>query len=447
MDDVEILPSTTLLGLLQRGRGDGARLAATAGEEGAAAVLACVCGDPRVDSQVEDRSLYYARLVADLGVSLDAIEAHLFDPADSTDTDEYRTGLALEVLADAHRLGVAGAGPLLRRYLTTGWNWEWALDHILDLDDAALASGLGSTVLRRIENDTTSLRWRSRSPLWDLWEMAEPGIASALERERSRVTASAARRPPSPVGVTALLAQCTERNNFVTARKLAISYRPEDRDELIAAAMSDEPGPKAAALRALGKLDDPAIIEPATAVLVDQNASEPLRTAARVALAQGRSREALTWARRWADADGEVRSAAAEVIAAVGGPEDLETFVAALHRNLALDCVSYELCHLVENARRFPDGRVVDVLRQCYDETTYSYLRMRAASALVAVDAGFAKDRAVESLWDCEAATRRTGALHASLSVPEVAARLAVLSDQPFEEDATRTAAGERLAT
>src|SRR3954470_23182252 len=94
-----IAPSGTLLGLLQRGRGDGTLHALTAPRaEALAALDHCVLSDPRHDWQVENRSLYYARLHLDLGGSLDGIEAHLFDAADVLDTDESRTGLALAVL-------------------------------------------------------------------------------------------------------------------------------------------------------------------------------------------------------------------------------------------------------------------------------------------------------------------------------------------------------------
>ena len=99
MFDPVIAPSGTLLGLLQRGRGDGTLHALTAPRaEALAALNHCVLRDPRHDWQVENRSLYYARLYLDLDGELDEIERHLFDPEDLLDTDESRTGLALAVL-------------------------------------------------------------------------------------------------------------------------------------------------------------------------------------------------------------------------------------------------------------------------------------------------------------------------------------------------------------
>ena len=83
MFDPVIAPSGTLLGLLQRGRGDGTLHALTAPRaEALAALNHCVLRDPRHDWQVENRSLYYARLYLDLNGELDEIEAHLFDADD-----------------------------------------------------------------------------------------------------------------------------------------------------------------------------------------------------------------------------------------------------------------------------------------------------------------------------------------------------------------------------
>ncbi|MGP4092409.1 HEAT repeat domain-containing protein, partial [Streptomyces sp. KR55] len=131
MFDPVIAPSGTLLGLLQRGRGDGTLHALTAPRaEALAALNHCVLRDPRHDWQVENRSLYYARLYLDLGGDLDAIEAHLFDPEDIVDTDESRTGLALAVLGHLASYGRRDALELLRRYAAHGSNWAWALDEL-----------------------------------------------------------------------------------------------------------------------------------------------------------------------------------------------------------------------------------------------------------------------------------------------------------------------------
>ncbi|MCZ4638365.1 HEAT repeat domain-containing protein, partial [Streptomyces rubrogriseus] len=154
MFDPVIAPSGTLLGLLQRGRGDGTLHALTAPRaEALAALNHCVLHDPRHDWQVENRSLYYARLYLDLNGELDAIEAHLFDPEDVLDADESRTGLALAVLGHLASYGRLDALQLLRRYAAHGVNWAWALDELALRDDDAGLRALAAPVLARFPRD------------------------------------------------------------------------------------------------------------------------------------------------------------------------------------------------------------------------------------------------------------------------------------------------------
>src|SRR5947207_792967 len=117
MFDPDIAPSGTLLGLLQRGRGDGTLHALAAPRaEAHAALNDSVLRDPRRDWQVENRSLYYARLYMQLDGGLEEIERHLFHPDDLVDTGEERTGLALAVLGHLAAYGRDAARLLLRSY-------------------------------------------------------------------------------------------------------------------------------------------------------------------------------------------------------------------------------------------------------------------------------------------------------------------------------------------
>src|SRR6478735_9214862 len=126
MFDPVIAPSGTLLGLLQRGRGDGTLHALAAPRaEALTALNHCVMNDPRHDWQVENRSLYYARLYLDLHGDLEPLEHHLFRVEDHFDTEESRTGLSLAVLGHLASYGRDDALALLRRYAASGSNWTW----------------------------------------------------------------------------------------------------------------------------------------------------------------------------------------------------------------------------------------------------------------------------------------------------------------------------------
>ncbi|NYV77633.1 HEAT repeat domain-containing protein, partial [Streptomyces sp. UH6] len=150
MFDPVIAPSGTLLGLLQRGRGDGTLHALTAPRaEAIEALDRCVLHDPRHDWQLENRSLYYARLYLDLDGSLAALEAHLLGPDDVLDPEENRTGLALSVLGHLASYGRRDALDLLRRYAAQGANWAWALDELALRDDDAGLRALAVPVLAR----------------------------------------------------------------------------------------------------------------------------------------------------------------------------------------------------------------------------------------------------------------------------------------------------------
>ncbi|MEY7980412.1 HEAT repeat domain-containing protein, partial [Streptomyces pilosus] len=189
MFDPVIAPSGTLLGLLQRGRGDGTLHALTAPRpEALAALNHCVLRDPRHDWQVENRSLYYARLYLDLHGELDAIEAHLFDPEDVLDTEESRTGLALAVLGHLASYGRRDALELLRRYAAHGTNWAWALDELALRDDDAGLRALAAPVLARFATDAegeaelaATVRDAFEPRPWRLWaDDPRPSVATRV---------------------------------------------------------------------------------------------------------------------------------------------------------------------------------------------------------------------------------------------------------------------------
>ncbi|NEC74222.1 HEAT repeat domain-containing protein, partial [Streptomyces rochei] len=195
MFDPVIAPSGTLLGLLQRGRGDGTLHALTAPRaEALAALNHCVVHDPRHDWQVENRSLYYARLYLDLNGELDAVEAHLFDPEDVLDADESRTGLALAVLGHLASYGRLDALHLLRRYAAHGVNWAWALDELALRDDDAGLRSLALPVLARFPRDAegdaelaAAVRDAFEPRPWRLWaddprESVAARVRAAQER-------------------------------------------------------------------------------------------------------------------------------------------------------------------------------------------------------------------------------------------------------------------------
>jgi len=468
MFEPAIAPSASLLGLLQRGRGDGTLHALAAERADALAALEeCVTRDPRLDWQVENRSLYYARLYMELEAPLQGLADHLFHVEDLLDEHESRTGLALSVLGRLAGYGRRDALLLLRRYAAVGSNWAWALDELAlwDEDDALLA--LAGPVLERFpdgpEGDAelrATIRGAYEPRPWHLWAQTHPRVAAATEqapfdlwqRQLDRAagapawsTAAVLAWADAQVGVGQ---EDFERRVAAAARCLAAVAGPADRTLLLEAATTAQDGARCAALRHLSDHDDeqaPALFELAAA-----DASRRTADFALGSLPRMRGPRITARARVWAaDPDGgPLADAAARLLAAAGGPEDAPLIVAALRRGVSAGGADHEgLPVLVEAAGRFAATAAVPVLRHIYAETSSSQLRGGAARSLAATDAHFPTGAAVECLWDCEESTRELAARHVlTKGDVRVLDRLRRLAADPGEEAEVHAAVRGRLS-
>ncbi|MEV5982992.1 HEAT repeat domain-containing protein [Streptomyces sp. NPDC052114] len=465
MFDPVIAPSGTLLGLLQRGRGDGTLHALTAPRSEALAALDhCVLNDPRHDWQVENRSLYYARLYLDLHGGLGEIERHLFDAEDVLNTDDSRTGLALAVLGHLASYGRQDALELLRRYAASGTNWAWALDELALRDDDAHLRALGAPVLARFAPDAegeaelaAAVRDAYEPRPWSLWEedpRADIGarVRSAREqgsfdRWQRQMRPSGPRPGWSVRAVFDWAQEGLERGAVLhvpAARCLTAVAGPEDRPEIVEAARSGSDGARGTALRYLADAHDPDVLD-----LIEFAAESPspvVVDAATGAFERMRSVAAVERARRWAYRPDALGAAAGRMLACRGGAQDSKLVLAALReavRGEGPDAPT--LWTLVDGTGRLGIACAAPVLRHVYRETTSSHLRGRAARALAATDPSFAAGFAVECLWDCEESTREVAARHAETGDARVVNRLRRLAADPAEEDEVQTAVRSRI--
>ncbi|MFF1545634.1 HEAT repeat domain-containing protein [Streptomyces sp. NPDC058291] len=465
MFDPVIAPSGTLLGLLQRGRGDGTLHALTAPRaEALAALNHCVLRDPRHDWQVENRSLYYARLYLDLNGELDEIEAHLFDVEDVFDTEESRTGLALAVLGHLASYGRRDALELLRRYAASGANWAWALDELALRDDDAGLRALAAPVLARFPADAegeaelaVAVRDAFEPRPWRLWaedprEYVSTRVRAAQEvgcfdRWQRQLSPSGPRPGWSVQAVFAWAQQGVERGaalHVPAARCLSAVAGPEDRPEIVQAAKDGPEGARCTALRYLADCNDPDAL-----LLVEQAVAAGSTTVVEAAVGafeRMRSVAAVDRARGWVHRPDALGAAAGRMLACRGGARDKELVLAALREAVRGEgCDAPTLWTLVDGAGRLGIVCAAPVLRHIYRETASSHLRGRCARALAATDPSYATGFAVECLWDCEEGTREIAARHAETGDARVVERLRRLAADPAEEAEVQTAVRSRI--
>ncbi|MGW0556471.1 HEAT repeat domain-containing protein [Streptomyces sp. NPDC002926] len=465
MFDPVIAPSGTLLGLLQRGRGDGTLHALAAPRaEALAALNHCVLNDPRHDWQVENRSLYYARLYLDLHGSLEEIERHLWDIDDHLDTDEARTGLALAVLGHLASYGRGDALSLLRRYAASGANWAWALDELALRDNDSGLRALATSVLARFpataEGDAelaVAVRDAFEPRPWRLWE-EDPQDAVGARVRAAREAGSFDRwqrqmRPTGPRPGWSVQAvfdwaeQGLERGSALhvpAARCLSAVAGPDDRPLIVEAARQGADGARCAALHYLAESRDPVVLDLIEAAAL--SGSREVADAAVSAFERMCGDEAVDRARGWVHRPDALGASAAGVLACRGGADDAKLVLGALRETVRADGPDApSLWTLVDGAGRLGIGCAAPVLRHVYRETASSQLRGRAARALAATDASFPTGFAVECLWDCEETTREVAALHAETGDVRVEERLRRLAADPAEEAEVQTAVRSRI--
>lgn len=467
MFDPVITSHDALLGLLRSGHGQGARRALVADRVAVLDALdGCVVRDPRSVPATESRSLYYARLYADLDAGLDGIARHLLCDDDWTDEDADRTALPLAVLGTLALLGRADAVALLRDYVADGRDWAEALDRLAAVGHQDALAGMLDIVLERGEDDELydCVKRSVGMRPWRTWAAHDERVRAVVERVdldwwRWELTRSVKNPPPSSSAHTIdqVLAEAADgpRQSLVCGRRLAAVAGPEHRGAILAAAWSGPEGARAAALRHLGEQGDSALLDLAEGALAD-DAPRVVRLAAAQAVGALRSPAAVVRARDWAPRRDLLGEVAVRILAGAGEVVDGPILVDALRTRLARaaddggqipdQAGHFRLCDLVAGMGRLGLTDGLDLVKGVYRDAASAGLRACAAQTLARIEPSFAAETALEALWDCQADTRLLAARHVDTRSPEAARRLRLLAVDPAEHDDVRSAARARLS-
>jgi hypothetical protein len=464
------------LGKLQRGLGAGYLWVLDADRAVAHALLMhCVFNDPRWDRQLDDRDDYHATLALDVRLHIGALELWLHD---SDEDDGDTTSDVLGMLGRMAVRGHADARRVLREYVAYGHFWPAAIERLIGDGDALAGStswpevvgGLDAVLVERFATEdalTEALAGIDpRERPWTMWSVENRRIARAfaLEQRGGGATTTPAAGPSKRRGTrgerppgrrrpremsTAELLQVAEDSRWTQiADELATRLGAADVEQLVAAAHDPDMPMCRAAILALGRQGRRELLEIAEQATSHAERGK-LQGAVALALEAMPLSQTRALAHNWlTSADWTRRRKAAGMLATWAEDEDLGPARRALsdELDLGLDGDVYVIGSLSEALGRCGVHGPFDELQRAYEAMPYSYGRRYIVAALAASDPTFNGDVAVECLWDCEAETRRLGALHVDRRVRLAAQRLEELAGDEAQAARVRAAAAQRLA-
>jgi hypothetical protein len=444
----------TLLGQLQRGRGEGYRHAlAVPRPEASGYLVDCICNDPRLDSQVENRADYYASLAIETGLDLDPLVQYVrkYD----NDDQGWNTPLAVETLGELAKRDYKDSAARICDYTRWGQWWDWILEALIAGKDSNHQAKVASIIEDRFRGGAElehALEW------FDL--NLEPW--ATLARHSARVsklkgsprkisgTSSEPNLPANAVSLSAdrLLELANKTNYWKLAKIIRQVVKPSDLDLLVKSVSLENSFTANVALAGLAQLAPPTIFK----WLEDFWASNPgmpgyLRRRAGEVMVSLPPELTMPLAReRLNHPEWHERYLAEDLFEAHAGPDDIPALRDAIREALEDDEKNcYRICNLVEAFRNFPGIGSIPELSDVFAQFRYSYGRARAAQAInVTAPALFRENLATECLWDCEARTRMLALETAPEKKVGVIERFKQLAADQWEDEEVRAEARRR---
>jgi hypothetical protein len=448
----------TFLGQLQRGRGEGYRGCLVIPKRDAhEALIDCICNDPRLDSQIEDRAPYYAAIAIETEFELEPILEYVrkYD----ADDEGWDTPLAIGTLSELAKRGHKDAAQMLCDYLAWGQWWDYCLDDLCAVQDSGLHLQIAQIIERRFPLDSEleeTLDWfYLDSEPWTTLARHSARISDLKNKSNKRAQTAGATLFPSNLesfNTTQLLklAEHADAGNCYQLRRIMKQVvLPSDVDLLKESVSLERPFRAAVALTGLAKLAPVSIFSWLSSFYLE-NPRMPayLRGRIREVMAALPSNLTLPLAREHLHHHGcHERYPAEHIFEAHAPVEDIPLLRNAIGKALQDDednC--YRLCTLAEAFYNLPNSGPIPELTNLFIQFRYSFGRTRVAKVIQVTAPDFFRENfASECLWDCEEGTRLIAAQTVSIN-KETNNRLQCLASDLWEDNEIRAEAERRLS-
>ncbi len=403
---VRLSPPDSVMGLLQRGRGEGFLAAKSmAGDEARDLVWRCVVHDPRWDLQVESRTAYYALLIEELAIDIDRFSAGNC-PLPFEDVDQRPV---VNVLGELATRGHDVAGQVLLSHVAEGEQWDDAIYQLSVIPQSNYLNQLVQVLETRFNEDDREAivaRWSNEIPWGELGSgrmWVQRGLATSQHWAQSR--GPAPEFPDMDEGAGVLLAFPWPP---VLPKRLVhrlTNMLRKGELELMVEAVNAPGTAQWVAFNALGRLNHPGGIDVAAAIL-EADESGPSRRGAFRYFNLLESGHTLPLARLWYSLDDGRVVAAEQIFARHAEPSDVPLLVDQLRKAWARRDF-YSLCSYAEALKLHPTGVPWGLCAEIFEQSEYSYSRGIVAETLVAANRGMFIERyGTAAAYDCEPQVR-----------------------------------------